>query len=86
MTLYTNPDFKRLPMNRFHLFHAGLRQLFAISAWYDLMSRHGMASGNGNPALYSWKPRSRYCGLAPGPSSERRLISLVYPYGVEHGT
>jgi len=88
MPLYANPDFRRLPNEPAALFARRTGDsFFSLPAWYDLMARYGVASGT-ETRLYTAESRGASIAFllqAPDMNPERRLISLVNPYGVEHG-
>jgi hypothetical protein len=88
MPLYTNPDFQRLPSGPAALFARRAQDsFFAQPAWYDLMTRHGVAPGTEIRLYIDERPGSGIAFLlqVAGPGPERRLASLVNAYGVEHG-
>src|SRR5436190_17546856 len=88
MPLYTNPDFRRLPSGPAALFAQQARDsFFALPAWYDLMTRHGVAPGTEIRLYTDERPGSAVAVLlqVADTAAERGLASLVNAYGIEHG-
>jgi GNAT acetyltransferase-like protein len=88
MPLYTNPDFQRLPSGPATLFATRAQDsFFALPAWYDLMTRHGVAPGTEVRLYTNERPDSPVALFLQVSElgAERCLTSLVNAYGVEHG-
>jgi hypothetical protein len=88
MTLYRNPDFRRLPSGLASVLDATIRDsFFALPPWYDLMARHGVPAGTEIRAYADQRPASATALLlqtAAG-ETERSLASLTNPHSLEHG-
>jgi hypothetical protein len=88
MSLYTNPDFGRLPGAPAAIFaEGGEDSFFSLPAWYDLMARYGVPPGTEVRLYADERPGSEALLLLQTGSSQpqRRLLSLVNAYSVEHG-
>jgi Acetyltransferase (GNAT) domain len=88
MSLYRNPDFRRLPSGLADIFNkAGARSFFALPAWYDLMARHGVPAGAEVRVYTDERPASAAALFTQtGMGEERRVLaSLTNPHSLEHG-
>src|SRR5882724_9581501 len=88
MTVYRNPDFRRLPSGLASLFDSGASDsFFALPAWYDLMARHGVPDGTEIRVYTDERPASATAMLVqtvPGETG-RSLASLTNAHSLEHG-
>jgi hypothetical protein len=88
MTVYEDPDFRRLPPAVAGLFaQAGEGSFFALPAWYDVLARHGLAAG-AKTRLYvegdGVGKAALLCQQLPELGERRRLRSLSSFYSCEH--
>jgi hypothetical protein len=88
MTVYRNPDFRRLSSGLASVFDGSARDsFFALPAWYDLMARYGVPTGTEIRAYTDERPGSATAVLVqtvPGETG-RSLASLTNAHSLEHG-
>src|SRR4051794_4886324 len=87
MPLYRNPDFRRLPSGLACAFDKGLPDsFFALPAWYDLMSRHGVPPGTEIRVYTDERPASTTALLAQTTIGDNghNLTSLTNAHSLEH--
>jgi hypothetical protein len=88
MTIYRNPDFRRLPSQLAAIFDGGASgSFFSLPGWYDLMARHGVPEGTEILAYTDERPASAMAILAQTvvEGSGRSLASLTNAHSLEHG-
>jgi hypothetical protein len=87
MALYRNPDFRRLPSELARAFDNGSRDSFyALPAWYDLMSRHGVPAETEIRAYVDERRDAPIAILAQTARGEvrRTLASLTNAHSLEY--
>ncbi len=88
MSLYRNPNFRRLPSGLACAFDKSLPDsFFAIPAWYDLMVRHGVPQATEIRVYTDERPASAAALLAQTTTGHdgRNLASLTNAHSLEHG-
>ena len=88
MSLYRNPDFRRLPSGLACAFDKSLAgSFFALPAWYDLMARHGVPQATEIRVYTAERPASATALLAQTTTVDkgRNLTSLTNAHSLEHG-
>ncbi len=88
MTIYRNPDFRRLPAGLASIFESrGQDSFFDLPAWYDLMARHGVSAGTEIRAYTDERPTAPAAMLVRTVPGEigRSLTSLANAHSLEHG-
>lgn len=88
MTLYRNPNFRRLPSGLAAIFEDGARDsFFSLPAWYDLMACHGVPEGSEVRVYGDQRPASASAILVQTmpEASGRSFASLTNAHSLEHG-
>ena len=88
MTIYRNPDFRRLPAGLAAIFDGGASgSFFTLPGWYDLMARHGVSKGAEIRAYTAERPGAGTAILVQTVVKEpgRSLASLTNAHSLEHG-
>lgn len=88
MSLYKNPDFRRLPSGLATIFDRSCStSFFALPQWYDLLAQFGAAPGTEIRVYTDERPGSTVAVLLQATMEEGRrcLTSLANFYSVEHG-
>jgi hypothetical protein len=88
MPLYRNPDFRRLPSGLACVFDQNPPDnFFALPAWYDLMTRHGVLPATEIRVYTAERPALATALLAQTTTVDnwRNLTSLTNAHSLEHG-